>query len=116
MPVRDSSRKSPVTALEENAANRRAFWDRHPGLVWSNRNAPDDAFLSAALRKGRFLQLLEIAAEFSIARLRRQWELEKKCGDLSPGFIQRTEENLTIIEESYAKSVAARNGASVEKA
>ena len=42
----------------------------HPGLVWSNPEAPDDAFIAAALRKGRFLQLLDIAA--TIAYLRTQ--------------------------------------------
>ncbi|MEZ5301199.1 MAG: hypothetical protein R3F11_11180 [Verrucomicrobiales bacterium] len=53
------------------APNRREFWDRHPGLVWSNRHAPDDVFIAAALRKGRFLQLLEIAVEFGLDRVRR---------------------------------------------
>ncbi|HWB01857.1 MAG TPA: hypothetical protein VG796_02460 [Verrucomicrobiales bacterium] len=115
MPVRDFSTETPETP-ESGPPNRRAFWDRHPGLVWSNRNAPDEAFISAALRKGRFLQLLEIAVEFGVARLRRQWEVEKQCGDLTAGMISRTEENLTIMEEAYARSVAARDGANVEEA
>jgi hypothetical protein len=105
-PVRKQDTSAPATP----APNRRAFWDKHPGLVWSNRNAPDDAFISAALREGRFLQLLDIAVEFGIKRLLRQWELEKAEGDLPPRLIFRVEENLAIIEEAYAKSAAGRNG------
>jgi len=81
-------------------ANRRAFWDRHPGLVWSNRNAPDDAFISAALRQNRFLQLLDIAREFGPDRLRQQWQRELTEGDLSPRLISAVEENLHIIEKA----------------
>jgi hypothetical protein len=83
-------------------ANRRAFWDRHPGLVWSNRNAPDDAFISAALRQNRFLQLLDIASEFGPERLRQQWQCELAEGDLSPRLIAGVEENLQIIEKAKA--------------
>ena len=103
---------SAPTAPPDQAppANRRAFWDQHPGLVWSNRNAPDDAFISAALQQGRFLQLLDIAVEFGIKRLLCQWELEKAEGDLPPRHVLRVEENLAIIEEAYAKSAASSNG------
>jgi len=89
--------------------NRRAFWDQHPGLVWSNRNAPDDAFISAALRKNRFLQLLDIAREFGPERLRRQWQLELAEGDLSERIIAGVEENLDIIEQAKADASAAGN-------
>ncbi len=89
-------------------ANRRAFWDRHPGLVWSNRNAPDDAFISAALRKNRFLQLLDIAKEFGPARLREQWQRELAEDDIPAWFVAKIEENLQIIEQAkaYAQSAA----------
>jgi hypothetical protein len=89
------------------APNRRAFWDKHPGLVWSNRNAPDDAFISAALRKNRFLQLLDIAKEFGPERLRQQWQLELAEGDLSQRLIARVEENLEIIEQAKSNADAA---------
>lgn len=102
-------------APDSSEPNRRAFWRRHPGLVWSNPNAPDDAFISAALQKNRFLQLLDIAAEFGVERLRRRWEVEKSCGDLSAGQVIRTEENITIMEQAYAKSIAAGNGPRVAK-
>lgn len=89
-------------------ANRRAFWDRHPGLVWSNRNAPDDAFISAALRQNRFLQLLDIAVEFGPERLRAQRQLELAEGDLSPRLIAGVEENLGIIEQAKTHAPASR--------
>lgn len=91
-----------MVAAPPPPANRRAFWDRHPGLVWSNRNAPDDAFISAALRQNRFLQLLDIAREFGPARLRQQWQRELAEGDLSPRLIAGVEENLQIIEKAKA--------------
>jgi hypothetical protein len=87
--------------------NRRAFWDQHPGLVWSNRNAPDDAFISAALRKNRFLQLLDIAREFGPERLRQQWQRELTEGDLPQRLIARVEENLAIIDQAKAHAQAA---------
>jgi len=91
----------------DSAPNRRAFWDHHPGLVWSNPNAPDDAFISAALRKNRFLQLLDIAKEFGPDRLREQWQRELAEGDLPQRLIARVEENLEIIEQARAHAHAA---------
>jgi hypothetical protein len=96
--------------------NHREFWDRHPGLVWSNRNAPDDAFISAALRKGRFLQLLDIAVEFGIDRLKTAWKVELSCDDLSDATIKRTNEALNTLEEANDRAVTTRNGKSVEAA
>ena len=93
--------------FEPAAPNRRAFWDRHPGLVWSNRHALDDAFISAALRKNRFLQLLDIAKEFGPERLRQQWQRELAEGDLTGRLIARVEENLGIIEQAKAHADSA---------
>lgn len=84
----------------DSTPNRRSFWDKHPGLVWSNPNAPDDAFISAALRRNRFLQLLDIAKEFGPKRLREQWQRELGEGDLPDRLITRVEENLQIIEQA----------------
>ncbi|HUF61125.1 MAG TPA: hypothetical protein VMN36_03545 [Verrucomicrobiales bacterium] len=89
------------------SANRRAFWDLHPGLVWSNRNAPDDAFISAALPKNRFLQLLDIAREFGPERLRQQWRRELAEDDIPEWFAAKIEENLQIIEQAKARADAA---------
>ena len=56
-------------------ANRRAFWLRHPGLVWSNPEADDSAFICAALLHPRFIRLLAVAAEFGVDRLQCEWAL-----------------------------------------
>jgi len=87
-------------AKSNDPSNRREFWDANPGLIWSNRDAPDDAFISAALRKGHFIQLVDIAVEFGVDRLERAWKAELSCGDLSAGTIERTENTLKILREA----------------
>ena len=53
------------------------FWQRHRGLVWSNAKADDATHIRAALVRPRFSQLLAIATEFGVERLRQEWrELE----------------------------------------
>src|ERR1051325_10778349 len=56
-------------------ANNREFWRRHPGLVWSNPEAPDAVFIRAALLKARFTELLDIAIEFGLDRLKEEWRV-----------------------------------------
>lgn len=51
------------------------MWKNHPGLIWSNPNAGDTAFLCAALLHPRFRTLLEAATIFGLDRLRTEWEL-----------------------------------------
>lgn len=94
---------------EIRTKNRAAFWQRHPGLVWSNPQASDEVFISAALRKARFLLLLDLAVEFGTARLRRQWEVEKLEGRMGKRPMAWTEENLRLIEESYARHASTRD-------
>ena len=50
------------------------FWRRHPGLVWSNPEADDGIYIRAALLRPRFTRLLDIALEFGLDRLRREWD------------------------------------------
>ena len=50
-----------------------SFWQRHPGLVWSNPAASDSVHIQAALLRPRFSRLLDIAAEFGLERLQREW-------------------------------------------
>jgi len=54
-------------------ANHSAFWQTHPGLVWSNPEADDSAYIRAALLRPRFERLLEVAVAFGLDRLRREW-------------------------------------------
>ena len=56
-------------------SNRQDFWKRHPGLVWSNPEAPDSAYIRAALLRPRFGRLLDIALEFGVEQLRREWQV-----------------------------------------
>jgi hypothetical protein len=100
---------SPSTDPTEPVSNRRSFWQRHPGLVWSNRDAPDDAFISAALHKNRFLELLDIAREFGPARVRQVWQRELAEGDIPAWFVAKVDENLEIIEQARMHAHAPRS-------
>lgn len=59
----------PSIACVESAA----FWKKHPGFVWSNRNASDAVRIRAALMRPLFPVLLDIAARFGIERLEKEW-------------------------------------------
>lgn len=50
-----------------------SYWQKQPGLIWSNPAADDSAHIRAALTKPRFSQLLAIATEFGVERLRVEW-------------------------------------------
>jgi len=53
--------------------SRTQFWQKHPGLVWSNPDAADSVYIRAALLRPRFGRLLEIALEFGFERVRAEW-------------------------------------------
>lgn len=59
------------TADVSTAAN--PFWQTQPGLVWSNPEAGDSTHIRAALLRPRFQQLLDIAVEFGLQRVRQEW-------------------------------------------
>ena len=48
-------------------------WENFPGLVWSNRQAPDEVRIRAALMKPSFPVLLAIATAFGPDRLEHEW-------------------------------------------
>lgn len=56
-------------------ASGNSFWEKHRGLVWSNPEAGDSAHIRAALMRPQFSQLLEIAVEFGLKRVRDEWEI-----------------------------------------
>jgi transcriptional regulator with XRE-family HTH domain len=60
----------PTTKKSEANLNR-----RHPGLVWSNSKAPKEIYLRKALLNPRFGQLLELAREFGLEALKREWHV-----------------------------------------
>jgi hypothetical protein len=49
-----------------------------PGLVWSNPAAQDEIFIRAALCKPRFEEILAIAAEFGLNRVKEEWAVLKR--------------------------------------
>ena len=56
-------------------ARQSEFWDQFPGLVWSNAHADDTTMIRAALSHPKFEQLVKIAAEFGLQRLRKEWRV-----------------------------------------
>ncbi|MGN6234077.1 MAG: helix-turn-helix domain-containing protein [Trinickia sp.] len=51
------------------------FRDRHPELVWSNRDADDAIYIRRALVDPRFTTLLDAAREFGVDTLEHEWEV-----------------------------------------
>ncbi|HEV2393253.1 MAG TPA: hypothetical protein VG146_12940 [Verrucomicrobiae bacterium] len=88
-------------------ASRRAFWEQHPGLVWSNPGAGDSAHIRAALVRPRFSQLLEIALEFGLKRVRQEWAILRAEGTPESARAQPIVERiLQHIEEGFARVAA----------
>lgn len=50
-----------------------AFWEKHPGVVWSNAAASDSAMIAHALLRPNFHLLLAIAEHFGLERLKADW-------------------------------------------
>ena len=79
------------------------FWQSHPGLVWSNPGADDATHIRAALLRPRFGRLLDIAVEFGLERVRREWDLLERDPTLEVNrarpIVTRI---LTNIEKGFA--------------
>jgi hypothetical protein len=75
--VEDSEEALPQAALLGNVSvmteSKRDFWNKHPGLVWSNPDANDSAYIRSGLVQPRFGRLIEIAVEFGLERVRQEW-------------------------------------------
>jgi len=86
---------------------RNPFWQRHPGLVWSNPDADDTAFICAALLRPRFTRLLDIAVEFGHERLREEWNLLRAEAtpeaERAEASVERILQN---IEKGFARAAA----------
>ena len=59
----------------ETPGPRVEFWRKHPGIVWSNRQADDGVRIRLALMNPIFPILLDIAVEFGLERLEQEWAL-----------------------------------------
>jgi hypothetical protein len=83
------------------------FWQSHRGLVWSNPVAADSVQLQAALLHPRFSQLLDLAVEFGVERLRGEWrELSAEPNPETARARQPVERILTHIENGFALAAA----------
>lgn len=88
-------------------ASANPFWKSHPGLVWSNPAACDAAHIRAALLRPRYGQLLDIALEFGLERLRQEWaELQADDSRDVPRARASVERILTHIEKGFALAAA----------
>jgi hypothetical protein len=82
---------------------RNEFWQRHRGLVWSNPNADDATHIRAALVRPHFTQLLEVALEFGLERVRAEWAYLEEVS--TPGVERArpaTERILHNLEKGFA--------------
>ena len=100
--------RNAINFLSMNATAYK-FWHEHRGLVWSNPSADDSVHLQAALLHPRFSQLLELAVEFGVARLRAEWA-ELACDNTREVARVRkpVERILNHIERGFALA-ASRN-------
>ena len=60
------------------SASTNLYWQKHPGLVWSNPAADDAVYIRAALVRPRFGRILDIALEFGLDRVCAEWSELKR--------------------------------------
>jgi hypothetical protein len=63
--------------------NNRLFWEQYPGLVWSNPQADDSAYICAALLRPHFVIILDLCAEFGLERFEAEWRTLLQKGELA---------------------------------
>ncbi len=89
------------------AAEHKEFWQKHPGLVWSNPEASDSVRIRVALMRPRFTRLLDVALEFGLERLRLEWS--ELLGDptLPTGRARTSVERiLRNIEKGFSRAAS----------
>ena len=87
-----------------NAA-RSPFWQTQPGLVWSNPQANDAVHIRRALLHPRFEQLLEIALEFGLGRLREEWAVLQADGVPEASRVRYSVERILLhLAEGFARA------------
>jgi hypothetical protein len=85
----------------------REFWQKHPGLVWSNPGVDDSVRIRAALMRPRFSLLLSIAVEFGLERLGQEWSELLGDSTLNTGRVRDpVERALTNIEKGFARAAS----------
>lgn len=86
--------------MQNPASTHAHFWQRHPGLVWSNPAADDAVYIRAALLRPRFSRLLDIALEFGLDRMRSEWRTLADLPD-AVAAAKPVERILRHIEEGF---------------
>ena len=100
--------------MHQNRTSAR-WWDNpiYAGLVWSNSQAPEEAYIRSALLKPHFLVLLELVLELGLDRVNREWSLLADEG--TPEAV-RAKASVTRILTHIERGIAnaqARNGKSL---
>ena len=105
-----SSPIHPLLLRPQRLPNNRLFWENYPGLVWSNPQADDSAYICAALLKPHFTIILGLCAEFGLERVETEWHsllregemgkvnrakplVERILGNIKTGFEDATRRN-----------------------
>ena len=89
------------------ATLHREFWQRHPGLVWSNPEADDSVRIRAALMRPRFSLLLSVALEFGLERLGQEWSELLNDRTINTGRVRSVVHRvLTNIEKGFARATS----------
>jgi hypothetical protein len=85
------------------------FWRRHPGLVWSNAEADDAVRIRAALLRPQFDRLLDIALEFGLDRVEKEWfTLSAQSSSETARARNSVERILANIQKGFCRA-ASRN-------
>ena len=88
-------------------AIQRDLWQKHAGLVWSNPDADDAAYIRAALLRPRFERLVDIALTFGVDRLRSEWAELRAEGTVEAVRAQSVVERvLNNIEKGFALAIS----------
>lgn len=78
---------------------------RHPGLVWSNSKAPKEIYLRKALLNPRFGQLLELAREFGLDALKREWSVLSTQSPAVPDEVDSAAPEVTRILRNMERAL-----------
>jgi hypothetical protein len=108
-PLKSSSFKQETVAPETEGEGtpREEFWKRHPGFVWSNRQAGDGVRIRAALLRPIFPVLLEIAVEFGLERLEQEWAVLRGDEETDTDRVERfVAQILGNIRRGYEQACA----------
>ena len=88
------------------SASAGSFRDKYGGgLIWSNKNAPDDVLVRRALVRPGFQMLLDAAVEFGPDMLSAEWERLKAEGEPEVVKVRATTERiLGHIRDGYRQA------------